>query len=211
MKNRIIASFIGVFFTIGLNAQVHFGIRGGINSSNIKLSDFDAGQYSLEYARGSVGFHVGAMMQIKLLGVFVQPEFLFTTTQSDISIATFDDGSFTWNKPELGDQRFNKIDIPVIFGIKLGPMKLQAGPVATMMLNSSSDLLDRYQFEEQFKGATLGYQAGVGFELGNLLLDVKYEGNLSKLGDGVMIGGQPYYFDQRMNQWIISLGFLLGD
>ncbi len=211
MKNRIIALVILVFCVLGANAQISFGIRGGINSSNINLRDFDGGQYRLEYARGGLGFHIGGMAQIKLLNVFIQPELLFTRTKSDISIATFNSVDVVWNDPEWDEQRFNKIDIPVIVGVKLGPIKLQAGPVATMMLGSKSDLLDDYSIKQEFSGATIGYQAGVGLELANLLLDVKYEGNLSKLGDGIMIAGTPYNFDQRMNQWILSIGFLFGN
>ena len=69
-------------------------------------------------------------------------------------------------------------------------------------------MLDNYDIEQEFSAATLGYQAGVGLELANLLVDVKYEGNLSKLGDGVTIAGRDYSFDQRMSQWILSVGFL---
>jgi hypothetical protein len=210
MKNRIIALLVLVFSATGLYAQVKFGIRGGINSSNIQIKDFDNDLYTLEYARGSLGFHIGGMAQIKLLGVFIQPELLFTTAKNDVSVAVFDNGTVSWSQPKYGSQRFNKIDIPLIAGVKLGPIKLQAGPVATMMLGSKSKLLDQNNIEQEFSGATFGYQVGAGIELASLLVDVKYEGNLSKLGDGIMIGGNPYYFDQRMNQWILSVGFLFG-
>jgi hypothetical protein len=109
---------------------------------------------------------------------------------------------------EFGKQKFYKLDLPVIVGVKVGPLKLQAGPVGTMVIKSKSDLLDKYNLQETFRGATFGYQAGLGLELSSLLVDVKYEGNLSKLGDGVEIAGQNFNFDQRMHQWIFSVGFL---
>ena len=211
MKNRIIAVIIFLVFTLSLSAQISFGIRGGINSSNIKLNDFDGGQYRLEYARGALGFHIGGMAQIKLLNVFIQPELLFTTTKNDVSVASFNNVAFEWEEPVFGEQRFSKIDIPLIAGVKLGPMKLQVGPVATMMLTSKFKELDAYNLKGEFLSATIGYQAGVGLELANLLVDVKYEGNLSKLGDGIIIAGTPYNFDQRMSQWILSVGFLFGN
>ncbi len=211
MKNRIIASLLFLFCVLSLNAQFSFGIRGGINSSNIKLNDFDGEIYRLDYARGALGFHIGVMAQIKLMSIFIQPELLFTRTKNDISVATFNTTAFEWGEPVFGEQRFNKIDIPIIAGVKLGPLKLQAGPVATMMLRSKSDLLDDYNIEQEYSAATLGYQAGVGLELANLLVDVKYEGNLSKLGDGVTIAGDSFNFDQRMSQWILSVGFLFGN
>ncbi len=212
MKNRIIASLLFIFCMLSLNAQFSFGIRGGINSSNIKLNDFDGGIYQLDYARGALGFHIGAMAQIKLMSVFIQPELLFTRTKNDVSIKTFNSIDFEWGEPVFGEQRFNKIDIPVIAGVKLGPLKLQAGPVATMMLSSKLlDLPDDYNIGPEYSAVTLGYQAGVGLELANLLVDVKYEGNLSKLGNGVTIAGDSFNFDQRMSQWILSVGFLFGN
>lgn len=208
MKNRLIFLFLFIFCMLNVNAQLSFGIRGGVNSSNVKLNDFGGRDYQLKYNRGALGFHIGGIAQIKLLNFFIQPELLYTQTKNDVSLATWNSVNAEWGVPELGEQRFSKIDIPIIAGMKFGPLKLQAGPVATMMLKSKSDLLDNYDIEQEFSAATLGYQAGVGLELANLLVDVKYEGNLSKLGDGVTIAGRDYSFDQRMSQWILSVGFL---
>ena len=184
-------------------AQIKFGIRGGINSSRVKLKEFNNPDYQLDYKSGQVGFHFGGITQIKL-GMFVlQPELLFTTAKTDISLY-----DVVFDTTSIGKQSFNKLAIPIIARVKFGPLKLQAGPVASVIVNSKSDLLEREGIEQAYKGMTIGYQAGLGLELGSLLLDVKYEGNLSKFGDGVSIGGQDFSFDQRLNQIIFSLGFL---
>lgn len=209
MRTRIaLFSIILLAFSLNVDAQFKYGIRGGINT-NVKLNDFSGSDYTLEYAKGDMGFHIGVMAQVKLLNIFIQPELLFTTSKTDIQLINRED--LVNPIEELGKQNFNKIDIPVMAGVKIGPLKIQAGPVGTMMLKSKSDLLDKYNMEQNFKGITLGYQAGIGLELSSLLLDVKYEGNLSKLGDGVAIAGTDYSFDQRMSQWILSIGFLLGE
>jgi hypothetical protein len=208
MKSRLIILSLFIFCMLNTNAQISFGIRGGVNSSNIKLNDFSGGEYKLEYNRGALGFHIGGIAQIELLNLFIQPELLYTQTKNDVSLATWNSASVEWGTPDYGEQKFSKIDIPIIAGMKFGPLKLQVGPVATMMLMSKSDLLESYDIVQEFSTATLGYQAGVGLELTSLLVDVKYEGNLSKLGDGVTIAGHDYNFDQRMSQWILSVGFL---
>jgi hypothetical protein len=184
-------------------AQIRFGIRGGIGSSNIKLNDFNNPDYSLDYKSSKVGFHFGGVMQLKL-GMFVlQPELLFSNLKSDLKL-----NYVTIDSAYTGSQSFNRIDIPVIAGVKFGPLKLQLGPVASVVVNSKSSLLDRHGIKQTYKGMTIGYQAGVGLELGSLLLDVKYEGSLSKFADGITIGGENFDFDQRVNQVILSLGFL---
>jgi hypothetical protein len=206
MKLRILICLIisGFIFQPG-NAQVKFGIRGGINSAYVKPQEFNNSDYLLEYKSGDIGFHFGGMAQIKLGKVFIQPEVLFSTAKTDIKLTDLG-GSSTVE--EVGKQKFNKLDVPIIAGVKLGPLKLQLGPVATVQLNSKSDLLKDNGIEQAYKGATIGYQAGLGLELSSLLIDVKYEGNLSQFGDGVKIGEQTFNFDQRMNQVILSLGFL---
>ena len=97
-----------------------------------------------------------------------------------------------------------------MLGYKAGPLRLQAGPVGTIMLSSDPalDMFETIDVEEEFNGATWGYQVGIGFDLfKKLTLDIKYEGNLSKLADGVNIGDQDFSFDSRNNQLVASIGF----
>jgi len=206
MRFKHIALFIValLIFTPG-QAQLKFGIRGGIGSSNIILKEFDSPDYKLDYKSSQVGFHFGVVSQLKL-GMFVlQPELLFSTVRTDLS---YTDLTGTDPIEQIGKQSFNKLDLPIIAGVKFGPLKLQAGPVASVVLSSKSDLLKENGIEQAYNGMTIGYQAGLGLELGSLLLDVKYEGSLSKFGDGITIGGESFNFDQRINQLILSLGFL---
>ncbi len=203
MKSRFLI-LLALFLSATLSGQVKFGIRGGINSSQVKISDFSGSHYELDYAKGhEIGYHFGVITQIKILGIYIQPELLFTTAKNDIKITNIINDNY-----DLGSQNFYKIDIPVLAAVKVGPLKLQAGPVATMALGSTSDLLDEYKMRQTFSGATFGYQAGVGLELSSLLIDVKYEGNLSRYGDAIRIGDTRYNFDQRLSQWIFSIGFL---
>ena len=110
-------------------------------------------------------------------------------------------------------QKFNKIDIPVSVGWKFGPARLGIGPVASFMLSESDGLKDKLSSisteatENNFRKATFGYQIGVGLDiLRKITLDVRYEGNLSKLGNGITLGGKDYKFDQRNPQFIFSAG-----
>lgn len=207
MKLKHIALiFIALLVFAPGQAQLKFGIRGGIGSSNIKLKEFSSPDYKLDYKSSQVGFHFGVVSQLKL-GMFVlQPELLFSTVRTDLSYTDLTTGPDPVE--QIGKQSFNKLDLPVIAGVKIGPLKLQAGPIASVVLNSKSDLLKENGVNQAYKGMTIGYQAGLGLELGTLLLDVKYEGSLSKFADGITIGGENFNFDQRINQLILSIGFL---
>jgi opacity protein-like surface antigen len=73
--------------------------------------------------------------------------------------------------------------------------------------NSTSTVSD---VKENYQKATVGYQAGVGIDLGKtVIIDLKYEGNLGKFANSVNIGNQTFNTDLRSSQWILSMGFNL--
>ncbi|MBP7644615.1 MAG: hypothetical protein KA767_14840, partial [Saprospiraceae bacterium] len=93
------------------------------------------------------------------------------------------------------NETYNSVDLPVMIGLKAGIIRLYAGPVAHLHINSKSDLIDFDGYEQRFKSATYGYQAGFGFDLWKLRFDVAYEGNLSNFGDHITIGGESFSFN----------------
>ena len=107
-------------------------------------------------------------------------------------------------------QTFNRLDIPVLIGFKLGPVRINAGPAAAIQIGSPKALIDDPNFEDMYKGATFGYQAGAGFDLfKKLTIDVRYEGSLSgKFGDAVTIDGQTFNLDSRQPSLLLSLGIM---
>ena len=190
------------------NAQIKFGVKGGVNSSTIKMDDVitvtqGVEEYSLEGIKsGTVGFHAGLMTRVTFFGVFIQPELYFSSTGGEVEVTDLITQNVSIRKME-----FKKLDIPVLAGFKFGPARINAGPVASIIIDSKADLIETAGYEEKIKGASFGYQVGVGLDIINTIsLDVRYEGNLSKLGDGVNIGGNDFEFDSRNPQIIFSLG-----
>ena len=190
------------------NAQIKFGVKGGISSSTIKMDDIitvtqGVEEYSLEGIKtASVGFHAGLMTRVTFFGVFIQPELYFSSTGGKVEVT-----DLITQDVSIKTMEFKKLDIPVLVGFKFGPARVNAGPVASIIIYSKADLIDEAGYEEKFKGASFGYQAGVGLDLlKTISLDIRYEGNLSKLGDGVNIGGNDFEFDSRNPQFIFSLG-----
>ena len=204
MKKRfLILLVLSLLMVFPLQGQLSFGIRGGFNNSNVKLSDYSTSSFEIDYGKANYGYHFGVMGQLKLLGAFIQPELLFTTTKNSLAFK-----DHLRNMTTYGDVRYHRLDLPVMLGVKFGPLKLQAGPIASVLLNSKSDVLKQAGVQQNLNSATVGFQAGIGLELSSLLLDLKYEGNLSKLGDGMVINGTTVNFDQRVNQIILSIGYL---
>jgi hypothetical protein len=190
-------------FITAINAQVKFGLRAGLNSHYVSGDDFTFEDITISNVKGSnVGFHAGVMMQVSFLGVFIQPELLLSSVGNEVKIVDLDETRFA-------DQKFTKLDIPVMVGKRFGPARIGVGPVATIMLNSTSELNDFDNYSAKFKTATFGFQAGLGLDIAKkIALDLKYEGSLSKLGSGITVGGEERPFDSRARQLIFSVGFL---
>ncbi len=213
MKRIILIALLIIPFTIVSNAQVKFGLKAGITSTSISVNDLisiddvdGVADVAVKGANSNVGIQGGIMVRVKILKLYVQPELLFTSTSGEIKITeNFTDGSDALTTIE--DQQFNKLDIPIMLGYKIGPLRLQAGPIASIVLSKKSALSD-YDIEEEYNGATWGYQAGLGLDIGKkLTIDVKYEGSLSSLADGVNVGNQSFNFDSRSSQIVASIGY----
>ena len=71
-------------------------------------------------------------------------------------------------------------------------------------------LVDDPNFEDMYKGAVWGYQAGLGVDLfKRLTLDARYAGSLGeKFGDSVAIGGQNFKLDYGQSSFLLSLGII---
>jgi hypothetical protein len=186
------------------NAQLFkFGVKAGISSSRVKFSQVDLGNNHVAKEGGAItGMHFGLVSRVQLLGFFVQPELYFSSTGGDIKIV-----DQSTSIEAVKTQKFNKIDIPVLVGWKFGPARIGFGPVASIVISDKAVLEDYTGEKEQFNKATFGYQVGVGLDIWKFGFDLRYEGNLSKLGDGVKVLGQERSFDSRNPQLLASIAY----
>jgi hypothetical protein len=187
-------------------AQLSFGIRAGVSSSSIKMNDVKdktTDQILMQAGDATVGFHFGVMGRVQFLGFLVQPEILFSSTGGEVKVRDAIN-----NTQLIKNQKFSKIDIPILLGKTLGPARIEIGPIASFIINSKSEVSDLQGAKDSFKKATWGYQAGIGVDVWKFAVDLKYEGNLSKLGKDVTFLGGSYPTDSRNPQWVLSLGFL---
>lgn len=212
MKRAIILfSIVGA--SLAANAQfLRFGVKGGVSSTNVKFDKTTitdgVKQYVVEQGDAKLGMHLGLFARIQVMGLYVQPELLFSRSQGEVVL-----NDISASQVFTETQKFNKVDIPVIVGWKFGPARVGLGPVATVLVSENDGLKDKLSdltsqtVKNNFKTATFGYQVGVGLDiLKKITLDLKYEGNLSKLGSGITLGSTNYSFDQRNPQLIFSLG-----
>ena len=186
----------------GVMAQIDLGLKAGLNISNFKSSEVLTQDYRINpAATGNLGYHAGAFMRVSLFGVFIQPELVFTSISSEFTVE-----ELATSSEQLAKQSIGRVDVPVLLGAKLGALRIGLGPVGSVIVSDKSDLKDISGYEEKIKSATLGYQLGAGVDIWKLALDVRYESNLTKLGDYIDTGPVQEKFDSRAKQIIFSLG-----
>lgn len=172
-----------------------FGPKFGANYSTLKEIKNDK-RISSDYF---TGFAAGAFGRLSIGKFYVQPEVYYTIKGSNLYFTA--NGSAT-----EGKIRLHGIDIPLLAGYKLLSLKLvnlriMAGPVATLALKEQKNDLKKLNPEHyQFDKSNLGLQAGVGIDVANLTLDVRYESGLNAINDS---------FKQRNSLFQLSLGIKL--
>lgn len=202
---KLFVILLTVFIVLPGHSQIKFGLKAGISTTTVPTYDISTGQNNIEALKNAAfGFHAGAFLRITLLNVYVMPEVVFASTTYEYNVATA-------SAPETAlRQKFDKLEIPILLGFKLGPVRLNAGPAAAILINSPKDLISDPNFSRLYRSATFGYQAGIGVDvLKKLAIDLRYGGSLSKkFGDSVTIGSQTFNLDHREPSFMISLGYM---
>lgn len=211
MKKLFLILVASVLMVQLSNAQMFsYGIKGGVGFSSISIDDvqdINSGSevYDLVTGEGVAGYHVGVQTKIKIAMFHVQPELYWNAGGGTVEKVV--DGGAT----EIMNVKFNRIDIPVLAGVSLGPLRLNIGPVASIVVGEENDFLAELGEDFDIYSETLnwGWQGGVGVGLGGLSLDLRYEGPLSDLNTVIPEGTLPddMNLDARPKQWIISLGY----
>jgi hypothetical protein len=185
--------------SLSLYAQKNgVGIKAGLSSTQV---DFEGEQ--LVPSDAQLGYHLGVFARFGGVGFFVQPEVLFTQTTGKFKLESPPISSVS---SKLYEAKFNRLDVPVMAGFRLlKVIRIMAGPIASFNIDSSLKDAGTTVQNTDFKKATLGYQTGVGLDLGSLSIEGKYEGGLSKFTENV----GSYTADNRLNQWVLSVAFNL--
>ena len=199
-----------LLLTINLPAQegfFHVGIKAGISKYDYGvriLSINDLKKLDLNIVDEKVGFQGGVVFQMRFNKFIVQPEVIFNSNKVNYVIRN---QNFALADTLLSES-YNDLDIPLMLGFKSSILRLNAGPVAHIHLNSTSDLLKIEGYSQQFERLRYGWQAGIGIDFWKIMLDLRYEGNFSKFGDHITIDGRKYSFSDRPARLIGTIGLL---
>jgi hypothetical protein len=210
MKKLLVFALIALI-AVPAFSQIKFGLKGGVSTTSLSMPTVKSvtsgsSTYNVNaITDAKYGFHGGAFLRLTLLGIYLQPELLFSTRTNEYTITNVQSAA-----QYISKQTFNKIDIPVLLGFKLGPVRLNAGPAASFLINSPKDLIDSPDFKSLYNSMTIGYQAGIGIDiLKKLTFDLRYEGSLKKYQNQIEnLTGTKVNLDDRPNAFLLSFGII---
>lgn len=217
MKKALFA----LIFLSALQANAQFnrklifvGIKGGANFSKLQTEGLTISKpgasvqdFFKNNSANRTGYMVGAFARIGRK-LFIQPEVLLSSKGGTFEI--FKNGSAT---PVNVDVKFSQIDIPVLVGFKLGPLRVNAGPMASLNVSQGGKLGDALKeyttqnINKTIQQATFGYQAGVGLDIRSFNIDLRYESGLSNISQLNLQNNAQ--FNSKVSLWQLSLGFVL--
>ena len=208
---KILIVVLAVFIAIPAFSQLKWGLKAGVSTTSITMDKAvqltgQSTNYTVQALKSSnYGFHGGLFIRLTLFGVYVQPELLFATSENNYNVTKISTGTIT----EVS-QKLNNLSIPVMVGFKLGPIRINAGPAASMAITSPKALVNDPNLTNDYNKMSFGYQAGLGFDLfKTLTFDVRYEGSLQKYQTQIQqaVGGKVA-LDNRPNAFLFSVGLM---
>ena len=209
---KLLVLLLAAFIALPSFSQIKFGVKAGLSTTTLTMEDVKtitsgSYSYSIEKLEGAnYGFHGGLFLRLNVTKLFIQPEVLFSSTSNEYTVKDL----ATATPDQVVKQTFNKLNIPVMVGLKLGPQRLGAGPAASMLINSPKELISNPEFETMYAKMSFGYQAGLGLDIFNkLTIDLRYEGSLKKYQNQIENAlGTAVNLDDRPNAFLFSVGLM---
>jgi hypothetical protein len=204
MKKTLLLIVALLFLPFTVQAQFKIGIRAGLSTSSLHRETIEEGSLKLAIDEAKYGIHFGVFARGYFSeNFYLQPEILFNSNRVDFVIDDHGDGLVN----KILNEKYRYLDIPLMFGYKLGSMRLEAGPVGHAYLASKTELDEITGYEQRFNDFTVGYQAGFGLDIWKILIDIRYEGNFEDFGEHMYIGDKQINFSQSPNRWVMTVGY----
>jgi hypothetical protein len=185
--------------------QVRFGVKGGLNLSNLYIDEVND-------EKTKIGLHAGLWMKAPLGELFaIQPELLWSSKGT--RIGSYQNIPFTQD----GQVRFNLnyVELPVLASLTLGPVSLQAGPYVAYLFNANvknlkEDLSTSGALEldrKDFNSTDFGLAGGLALDIKGFQLGARYNYGLREIGKSDIAGQITRNAKNSVAQVFIGIGF----
>lgn len=166
-----------------------FGFKGGLNYNTSGKYFKDAGQIFTKPGE-NMGYHLGIFLQLSSFDIALRPELVYTKSQFETNLGSVD---------------FQRVDMPILVKMKLFQViGFSIGPSLHYTFDEKFSIPENFEKTDPFG---LGFQLGLGVNLGPVGLDLRFERELKerKYTFENVLGNEDY----KNQQLILGLSFLI--
>lgn len=193
---------IAALFSAPASAQIKFGVKGGLDVTNLKLNQ---DIYSKD---NRAGFYLGPTVKFSLIGIGFDASLLYDQRSADLTSEWDGGANFT---DESLTQKQIAIPINLRYTVGLGSLAnvfLFAGPQFGFNVGGDKKFADGYDWK--WKDSNFSVNVGFGFTvLNHLQINANYNIACGKTGeasdDSVIEGIKNYH--ARYNAWQVGLAY----
>ncbi len=217
-----------LFFSVNVYGQspIKVGVKLGGNYSKLKVLDYinnpPSGTTSIDSIKSIAsafkgGFHIGPWARLSIKKFYFQPEVLMIIKSVSYDITKTDPNNPAQSVLKEAKLNIYDADVNLLFGyylVDLPLFKLRAnmGPIYTITLGGRqvgfedvSASLNNVNIKDLYETRqNMGYQLGAGVDIGQITLDLYYQGSFSKLKVDLGTAGT---LEQRLNLFKFSIGW----
>jgi hypothetical protein len=209
MKNQIVFIFLFVsVLTFQGSGQIEFGMKAGISSFQLgqkSIVDWtQQNKFLTQLTEAEYGHHFGLYTRVLLTNFYIEPAVMFQSSTFTYMLEEYSEAGVV---QLVKNDRYNQIQVPLMLGIKTGFFRVQAGPVANVLISKTSDLWDFDGYKDKLKTFQYGIQAGAGVDVWRFRFDVLYENNLGFAGENIQIGGRDFILNPNPSRLLFTLGY----
>jgi hypothetical protein len=106
-------------------------------------------------------------------------------------------------------ESFGYVDLQVIGGLTSNGFRIGVGPVIHILANHSSELESLENFNQRFRNSSFGFSGTVGYDLGRLSFDLKYDKAFRSVGDHIYYGNKKSLFLETPDAITFSVGYAI--
>lgn len=177
------------------STDIKFGIKGGVNFSNMYTNDVDDENVL-------TGFNLGVFAKLPINSfIAIQPELYYTTKGSELTY----NNSFAQGTAKF---RMNYIEAPLLLVVNLTKnFNIHGGGYVAYLVdgkatnNSDNNLFDSEEEldNDDFNKIDAGLAAGLGIDIGAFGIGARYNYGLTTVGKERTFGGTNYTFPDGKN------------
>jgi len=193
-------------FSIGLKSSLYLSFN---KSSEIKLDDeLDFLTYKIRFLEEDVSPSFGLFAIAENNRVYLRMDLAFRQIKSNFNYVDYMD--------------INKLDAvsvtketksfisPIQMGLRLGHLRLGAGPVISYSFSQTRGLDVIPDLEERNRSIQGGYHIALAFEVNHLLIDIQYESRFHGAAEGLYYRGDNKGFNQSSQYLNLGLSYLFN-